>query len=313
VKWELPKCNVLKSIFNKIRELPTQRNILIILIIILCAALVPLVIFYEKGNAKVASVNGENINKAELYDLMVKQSGQQALDSLISQKIVDFEAEKQGIAVSEEDIQKEMEQYYKNYGGEEAFIQTLAASGYTLDDIKKDMILTVKIKKLMEPRISISEDEIKAYFEENKASFAQEKQVKASHILVDTEEKAKEIKEKLTNGEDFAQLAKENSTDTETREKGGELGFFGSGKMVKEFEEAAFALNVGEISTPVKTEYGYHIIKVEEITDAQEANYDQSKGEITNILFDQKAGTEFDTWLQEMYPQYKIENFLVNE
>jgi foldase protein PrsA len=276
-------------------EFMKRRNTVICLAI-LCCALIGGGIFYAKSNyGVVAKVDGEKIKKSELYDLMAAQNGQQALDSLISQKIVEIEAKKQNITVSDEEIQKEMEKYYEYYGGEEGFIQTLAASGYSIEDIKKDMALTVKIKKLMEPRISITDDEIKAYFDENKASFAQEKQVKASHILVDTEAKAKEIKQKLANGEDFAQLAKDNSTDTQSKDNGGELGFFSSGQMVKEFETAAFALKVGEISDPVKTEYGYHIIKVEEIKEAQEANYDESKDQIKNILSEQKVQTEFDT------------------
>ena len=80
--------------------------------------------------------------------------------------------------------------------------------------------------------------------------------------------------------------------------------------MVKEFEEVAFALGVGEVSEPVKTEYGYHIINVEEKKEAKEANYEESKSEIKDILLEQKMQTEYDTWLQELYKEYKIENLL---
>ncbi|MEN6347803.1 MAG: peptidylprolyl isomerase [Syntrophomonas sp.] len=291
-----------------------KRSNTLIILAVLTTALALGAIFYVKGKTEVvASVNGEKITKTELYDLMVKQSGQEALDALISERIVQLEAKKQTIVVPQQDIQTELEKYYTNYGGQEAFLQTLANSGYTLDDVKKDLELSLKIRKLMEPRISISEDEIKTYFEENKDSFALEKQVKASHILVDTQEKATEIKKRLANGEDFAGLAKENSTDTATMDNGGELGFFAKGEMAKEFETAAFALKVGEISAPVKTEFGYHIIKVEEIKEAQVANYEQSKDSVYQTLFDQKVETEFSTWLQEMQQQYKINNFLTNQ
>ncbi len=258
----------------------------------------------------VASVNGENITKNELYELMVKQNGKQALDSLISQKVIELEAKKQKITVSDEDIQKEMETYYETYGGEEAFVQTLQMSGYSLEDVKKELALNIKINKLLEPRIKITEEELKTYFEANKEQFAQQKQVKASHILVETEEKANEIKKKLAEGQDFAQLAKENSTDTQNKDKGGDLGFFGSGDMVKEFEETAFALKVGEISAPVKTEFGYHIIKVTEIKEAQEANYEQNKSKIKETLFAEKAQAEYGVLMQELQKDYKIENSL---
>jgi len=291
-----------------------ERNV-ITYFIILCVAL-GLVAGCGNGNSNkeaVASVNGKNISRDELNDVLLKQYGQQALNSLISQKVIELEAQKQNIKVSENEIQKELENYYDSYGGQKDFLQTLEENGFTLDDIKKDLTLNIKMKKLLKTRISVTDEEAKAYFEENKATFATEKQVKASHILVETEEKANEIKEKLANGEDFAKLAKENSTDTMTKENGGDLGFFGNGQMVKEFEEAAFSLNVGEISPPVKTKYGYHIIKVEEKTDAQEANYEKSKNEIKDILFDQKSQAEYETWMQELYGQYKIENFLVKE
>lgn len=258
----------------------------------------------------VASVNGEDITKNELYELMVKQNGKQALDSLISQKVIELEAKKQKITVSDEDIQKEMETYYETYGGEEAFVQTLQMSGYSLEDVKKELALNIKINKLLEPRIKITEEELKTYFEANKEQFAQQKQVKASHILVETEEKANEIKKKLAEGQDFAQLAKENSTDTQNKDKGGDLGFFGSGDMVKEFEETAFALKVGEISAPVKTEFGYHIIKVTEIKEAQEANYEQNKSKIKETLFAEKAQAEYGVLMQELQKDYKIENSL---
>ncbi len=264
----------------------------------------------KSGQDVVASVNGEDITKDELYDLMVKQNGQQALDALISQKIIELEAKKQKVTVSDADVQKEMEKYYETYGGQEAFKQALEASGYSMDDIKKEMALSLKINKLLEPRIKITEEEMKKYFEENKEQFAQPKQVKASHILVETEEKANEIKKKLADGEDFAQLAKDNSTDTQTKDKGGDLGFFGTGDMVKEFEEAAFALKVGEISAPVKTEFGYHIIKVTDTKEAQEANYEQSKPQIRDTLFGEKAQAEYGALMQELYKDYKIENFL---
>ncbi|MBU7006002.1 peptidylprolyl isomerase [Phosphitispora fastidiosa] len=267
----------------------------------------------SNGNSNqdvVASVNGEDITKNELYELMVKQNGQQALDALISQKVIELEAKKQKIVVSDEDIQKEMETYYETYGGEEAFAQTLEMSGYSLDDVKKELALNIKINKLLEPRVKITEDELKTYFEENKAQFAQQKQVKASHILVETEEKANDIKKKLAEGQDFAQLAKENSTDAQNKDKGGDLGFFGSGDMVKEFEEAAFALKVGEVSAPVKTEFGYHIIKVSEVKAAQDASYEQSKSQIRETLFGEKAQAEYSVLMQELQKEYKIENYL---
>ncbi len=258
----------------------------------------------------LASVNGENISKDQLYDAMVVASGKQTLDSLISQKIVEIESKKQNVVVSDDDIQKEIDKYYEYYGSEEGFTQALASSGFTLDQVKKDIVNNLKIEKILEPQITLTEEELKAYYDENKATFAQEKQVKVSHILVDTLETANEVKQKLVNGGDFAELAKEYSTDIATKANGGDLGYFASGAMAIEFEKAAFALKVGEISDPVKTEFGYHLIKLVDIKDAQEANYEQSKAEIRETLLEKKVGEEYDLWMQNLYQQYDVKNYL---
>ncbi|MGB9840808.1 foldase protein PrsA [Thermovenabulum sp.] len=264
----------------------------------------------EKKSEAVAKVNGEAISKDELYDLMVKTIGEEALDYLISQKIIDLEAKKQNITVTEEDINKELEKIYEAYGGETAFKQNLAMGGYSFEEYKKNLAMSIKTKKLIAPRINITEEEMKSYFNEHKDEFAQKEQVRARHILVDDEKLANEISAKLKNGQDFAELAKQYSKDTATKENGGDLGFFSRGDMVKEFEDVAFSLKVGEISSPVKTQYGYHIIKVEEKKEAQEASFDKSKEKIRDILFNQKFQQEYDPWMQELYKQYNVENLL---
>jgi len=182
--------------------------------------------------------------------------------------------------------------------------------GITEDRLKEDIELNLYVNKLLEPKIKITENEMKNYFEENKDDFKQEEQVKASHILVDDEETAKEIKQKLDNGEDFAELAKKYSTDPTTKDKGGDLGYFTKGKMEKEFENAAFSLKVGEISNPVKTQYGYHIIKVVDKKEGKEANYEESKEEIKEKLFEEKLPDAYQSWIEEKMKEYNVQTFL---
>lgn len=261
----------------------------------------------------VATVNGEPIMKDELYDIMLKQGGQQALDMLISSKIVDLEADKVNVEVTEEDINKEVEKLAKNYGGEDALNTVLLEYGYTIDDIKEDMEMNIKIKKLLEPQISISEEELLTVFEANKEMFTVQEKVEARHILVETEEEAKTVKDKLTAGGDFEQLAKEYSTDTSNNEQGGYLGYFVRGKMVPEFENAAFTLGINEISDPVKTSFGYHIIKVEDKVEAKEANFEVSKDEVKDMIIDQEVQTKYSPWLEERLTEYEIEKLLIKK
>ena len=198
----------------------------------------------EESEEIVAKVNDIVITKDELYNLLVEQYGTQALDSLIGEKIVQLEIEKQKIEISDEEVETELNGIMEYYGGEKAFNEIMNYQGYTLDDMKDSITMNMQIKRLLEPTISISEEEIVNFFEQNKAYLDQKEQVKARHILVETEEQAKEIKGKIASGENFEELAKEYSMDDLSKELGGDLGFFGRGEMVPSFEEAAFSLDI---------------------------------------------------------------------
>jgi foldase protein PrsA len=257
----------------------------------------------------VASINGKKISETELNELLVSQYGTDVLNSLITEKVIEEEIEKQDIEVTQEEIDAEKEEYYEYYGGEEAFLETLSYSGVSVEDFESDLELYIATNKLMEDDIAITEEEMETYFEENKDSFAQQEEVQASHILVEDLETANKIVEMLKAGEDFAELAKEYSTDS-SAENGGELGYFGKGEMVEAFENAAFEMEVGNYSDPVETEHGYHVIKVTDHTEAKEAVYEDVKDEIADILFDQKADEIYTTWVNELMAEYEIESYL---
>ncbi|NLY67533.1 MAG: foldase [Tissierellia bacterium] len=290
-----------------------KRIIALIIAIVLIASTIISVTLYmnrDNSNTVVATVNGEKITKEDLYNFLVKTNGEQALNVLIIEKIVRLEAEKENIEVTKDDIQAEMDKMIEEFGGEEAFNNALTFYGVTRADMEYDIEMNLYLERLLEPVIEITEDEMKNYFEENKDSFAQKEEVKARHILVEDEETAREVKEKIDKGGDFEELAKEYSTDTGTKDKGGDLGYFGKGKMVKEFEDAAFSLDIGEVSEPVKSEYGFHIIKVEDRKEAKEANYEESKEEIREKIFEQKYPEAYNNWIQKKLEEYDIETFL---
>lgn len=136
---------------------------------------------------------------------------------------------------------------------------------------------------------SIKDEDAKAFYDEQIKQLKPEEEVNASHILVKDEAKAKEIADKLAKGGDFAELAKANSEDPGSKDNGGNLGYFGHGQMVPEFETAAFALEKGKISSPVKTAFGFHIIKVEDKRMRQPPPFDAVKDRIVNSLLQKKA------------------------
>lgn len=277
---------------------------------IVVIGLAVILIFSFTNREIVATVGDSKITKDELYDTLVKQGGANVLSQMIDAEIINQEVKKENIEVTDEEIDAEMENYMAQFGGEEMFEAALQQRGLTKDDLKGDIIQYVQIEKLVDSRITISDEEINEYFEENKDKLGQEEQVKASHILVEDEKTAKDLKKQLDEGADFAELAKEHSKDPGSAENGGDLGFFGKGKMVKEFEEAAFAAKVDEITEPVKSEKGYHIIKVAEKKEAKEATLEENKEEIKDTLYRNKVQTEYATWMNEKKQEYKINNKL---
>lgn len=258
----------------------------------------------------VATVNGEEIERDALYEQMVKTNGAEALDLMISNEIIRQEAEEADITVTEVELDAELAEYEERYGGAEALEAAIAQSGMTMEDLTSEMENFLKVEKIIGPDIETTDEAIATYFKENQEALGQPAQVEASHILTETKEQAEEVANKLADGVDFAELAAEYSTDTASAENGGDLGSFGKGEMAAEFEEAAFGMEPGDISEPVETEFGYHIIKVTDKTEAAEATLEESKEEIREILFDEALSAQYATWLAEKQAAYDIERKL---
>ena len=291
-------------------SLVKKNKVIVFILSVLIITAVILLSFTLKKDETVAKFNGEAISKDDLYSEMVKQYGAATVDKMISEKIVAAEAKKQKVSVKDSDLDNEIEKLKASYGGDTAFNQALESNNTTLTMLKKDLKDYLTIKQLLAPQIKISDEEMKTYFDENKDSFAEAEQIKASHILVADEKTANEVKQKLSDGGDFAKLAKEYSTDEGTKDSGGDLGYFAKGTMVAEFDDVAFGLKVGQVSKPVKTEYGYHIIKVKAKKQAKVANYNDRKDEIKATLLDQKIDSKYTTWLEEKKKSYDVENTL---
>ncbi|RUM25041.1 peptidylprolyl isomerase [Rhizobium vallis] len=135
---------------------------------------------------------------------------------------------------------------------------------------------------------TVTPDEVKARYDKEVAALPKQEEVHARHILVKTEDEAKDIIKQLDAGKDFAELAKEKSTDP-NKSEGGDLGYFTRGRMVKEFEDAAFALEKGTYSkTPVKTDFGYHVIKVEDKRDAAPPAFEQVQDQVRQLVMRDK-------------------------
>ena len=173
-----------------------------------------------------------------------------------------------------------------------------------LEKTKESMLKTYALGKLLST-VSVTDDEIKKFYEDNKDLFKENESANASHILVAEEDKANEIYEKVKNGEDFASLAKEFST-CPSKEKGGELGTFTRGQMVKEFEDAVFNNEVATITEPVKTQFGYHIIKINDKNEGRDLAFDEVKDKIAAQVRRQKEQALYNEKITELKEKYQV-------
>ena len=175
-----------------------------------------------------------------------------------------------------------------------------------VEDFRKITLIGVLLEKEMESKAKVSDQEVKDYYEKHKEDFAVGR-IRASHILVKTEEDARNILERLKKGEDFAKIAKKSSIDPGSAKNGGDLGFFSAGQMVPEFEAVAVKLKQGEISEPLKTKFGYHIIKVTDKKIGKSVEFEKVKNYISQRLSAEKQKGFFDSYIEELKKKYTVE------
>ncbi|OGI09679.1 MAG: hypothetical protein A2Y40_05730 [Candidatus Margulisbacteria bacterium GWF2_35_9] len=174
---------------------------------------------------------------------------------------------------------------------------------------KKQIMVMIYLKDKIEKESEVKEKDVKDYYKDNKEEFKSKDQVKARHILVKTEQEAKDLIVKLNSGQDFGMLAKDYSIDPSGKANNGDLGWFAKGQMVKPFETAAFELEKGKYSkTPVQTQYGWHIILVEDKKESKDMTFEEVKADIETFLLQQKQKELLDKLLAEAETQIKVED-----
>ena len=251
-----------------------------------------------------------------LFQLQVES---RALQELVRQVLYTQEASRRKVRVPEDKVNAEFDAQYnallENYQLTEADLASLlAGQGQTLSGWKakvrasvagqlRDQALRAAVVTPLQP----TDEELQAYFEKNISTYDKPEEIRASHILVADQAEAQAILERLKNGEDFAALAKESSTDTGSTQNGGDLGWFSRGKMVKEFEDAAFALQVGETSGIVQSQYGFHIIRATDRRAPSTPTLAEAKDQVKSDYTTEKQDQEFSAWYAKLYGLAKVE------
>lgn len=232
------------------------------------------------------------------------------LSDLIRQEVGLQMARRMKITSSDEDVERRLESLKANYENEKAFEAALEADGLTEEELQgflqNDSVLA-RVRDTVGRNAKATDQEIEQYYQLNKSQF--DEQVKIAHVVVCAnfnaeertcsvspadQETANQVAERARNGEDFGALAREFSVDTVSKERNGELDFFSRGDVVRELEEASFNLHqVGDISDPVQTPFGFHVVKLLAIG----RPFEEAKPLISNALATQKANAAFEEWL----------------
>jgi foldase protein PrsA len=254
----------------------------------------------------VVSSDGEEINKQTLYETMLDYNGEEVINLLIFERLIELEANRKNLNVTDKEINEELVRMKGTTTSDEEFEMMLAQNGMSEEDLLEQMETQLTLRKLFEENVQITKEDLKNYYDENKELYIEEENIRASHILVDSKKEAENILELLKQGKEFAELAQMHSTDG-SKDQGGDLGFFERGMMTPPFEEAAFALDVGELSGVVESEHGFHIIKLTDKKEETIHSFEDIKDDIRNQLFDMEISNQLPEWVEQQKAEYGFE------
>jgi peptidyl-prolyl cis-trans isomerase C len=288
----------------------------------------------------VARINGEEVARADFDKQMERtrarfqRAGRQvapALETrlkenlvrkLVEESLIAQKAKAEGVTVAKDELDAKVREHKERFGSDKAFQSFLERTSQSEADVVADLEKTLLRDKLFAKLLASSEPteaDLKKYYDENLDKYKQKEQIKASHILIKVEKTAteKDKKAKLAeakkvmaevkkSGANFEEVAKKYS-DGPTKDRGGDLGTFSRGRMVKPFEDAAFAAKAGEIVGPVETQFGYHVIKVYEKTPEQQRSFDEVKDSIGTSLKARAKSKATRELLDKLKAEAKVE------
>ena len=225
---------------------------------------------------------------------------------MVQQSLIDQYAKDKNVTVSQAEIDKQEADIKGKYPPGQ-FENILKQQGLTEQDVQNILRQQLVLKKAVGGQVHVADADVKAYFDKNHAQYDKPAQVKARHILVADAKTAQTVLAKLKAGGNWDALAKQYSTDPSSKDKGGELGYFGRGQMVPQFQDAAFGAKPGQIVGPVKSPFGYHVIQVEDKKPATKATYASVQQQIRDQLSSQQESQQIPAFLQQLRSNAKID------
>lgn len=291
------------------------------------AAAVLVTLGMQRGTGIAATVNGEVIYASQLdreiaaivrqyqIDLKSEQGRKQKseiarviLDQMIEQRLILQQARRLDVPATDAQIDQSLADIKANFPSEAEFNFALEQRGLTLADLRDRLRTNLTVQNLQAKVSSpaVSDAEIQNYYQEHRAEYDQPEQIHVRHILVESEAEARLVLARLNRGEKFEQIAQALSKDPGSKEQGGDLGWIRQGQLVPEFEKAAFALQPGQLSPAVKTQYGYHVIQLLERKAARPSTLDQVREQVRRQLLARKQEAAFQNWLKQVKKDARI-------
>lgn len=235
------------------------------------------------------------------------------LNQMIDAELLSQAADKEGVKVTDEEVAKQIENLKKGFKDQAAFEAALSKSGYDIEqftEFTRDQMTSQALIKKVAADVTISDEEIKVHYDKNKSRYVRQpyEMIHVAHVLLNDQKTADEVYGKAAGGSDFAGLAKQYSKDAGTASKGGDLGW-ATMPYAAEFQAAADKLGVGAISKPVKTSFGWHVIKMIEKKSDKQKTLEEVKEQIRQILFQQSQAQSYQNYLQKLRAEAEIEIF----
>jgi foldase protein PrsA len=317
------------SLFTRILLLPA----------VLALVLVGAACGSDEGSAKsvpagaIAVVGDQEIEKAE-FDRLIKQAETSAkaqgqefpetgspeyndlkdaiVRSLVERAEFELEAEEMGIEVTDAEVNKRLDELKQQFfqGDEEKYRKEIAKQGLTDERVREEIrsrLLSEKIYERVTSTVKVSQADVKAYYDENKTQFQQPESREVRHILVKKESQAMDIYQQLLDGANFAALAKRFSQDTTSATKGGKYTAV-KGQSVAPFDKFVFAADTGDLSRPVKTEFGFHVIEVlSDIKPKAITPLKEVEASVRDTLLREKQNETMREWVNDLQEKYKDE------
>jgi foldase protein PrsA len=265
---------------------------------------------FAQQDRSVVTVNGTPIKQQAVIERLWSAYGPATLDQMVQEELIRQEAAKQKVAPSKEEVERRMKLIRDRFADQAAFEDNLKKNGTTPDAVRKTIEEQVLREELVTKakKIAVTDKDEKEYFDSNKDKLASPEAVHLHHLLVANEQQAKDLVVALRAGADFSKLAKELSLDAASKPNGGDLGFISKGILVPDIEKAAFTLKSGQISDPIPSNLGFHILKVSEKRSPEPADYKKIKADLKRALIAQKITQAWPDYLKELQATAKIES-----